>query len=94
MMCDVVERGTGKACCLEDLRVAGKTGSSVPTRAHRNTGTKTANFLCLAPAEDPDLLVLVNAHRDGVKGNFYGGEIAAPVAKKLLEDSLEVLQLR
>ena len=71
-----VEEGTGQAAKLEKIKVAGKTGSAeVP-----GTGKTHGWFAAYAPAEKPEIVVIVISEKAG-----HGGTIAAPVAKKILE---------
>ena len=45
----------------------------------------------LCPANDPQVMVLVVVHDP--KGIYYGGTIAAPIAKEIFEDILPYLGL-
>ncbi len=67
----------GTARLLADLpiRVAGKTGSS----EHRKGRKTHAWFIAFAPAEKPQIALCVMVEEAG-----HGGEIAVPIAKKLL----------
>ncbi len=71
----VVTRGTGRAAAVQGLRVAGKTGSAETPR-----GKPHAWFAGYAPAEDPQLVVVVL-----VEHGARGGLAAAPVARALFE---------
>lgn len=67
---EVVETGTGKAAQVPEVTVAGKTGT-----AQNPHGEDHAWFFCFAPAEDPEIaLVLV------VENAGHGGSEAAPLA--------------
>jgi peptidoglycan glycosyltransferase len=74
-MIQVVERGTGTAARMNEIKVAGKTGS-----AENPFGETHAWFACFAPAEDPKVLIVVIIENGG-----GGGRTAAPVAKELLD---------
>ncbi len=83
-----VEDGGGKNAYVPGYRVAGKTGTSEKTE----TGGRNvvASFGGFAPADDPKVavLVMIDEPQCAVR---YGGTIAAPVAKKILEDTLPYL---
>ncbi len=83
-----VESGGGKNAYVAGYRVAGKTGTSEKTE----TGGRNvvASFGGFAPADDPQIavLVLIDEPQCAVR---YGGTIAAPVAKKILQDTLPYL---
>ncbi|HEX9998808.1 MAG TPA: penicillin-binding protein 2 [Abditibacterium sp.] len=75
-MREVVARGTGKACALPHVAVAGKTGSAEDA----NKILPHAWWVCYAPAEKPTIAIAVMIENAG-----HGGENALPVAKAILE---------
>jgi stage V sporulation protein D (sporulation-specific penicillin-binding protein) len=82
----VVSDGTGKNAYVKGYRVAGKTGTSETLE----NGRYIASFCGFAPADNPELIVLVIL--DNPKGDaYYGGTIAAPVAGRIFEQSLNYL---
>ena len=83
----VVSEGTGKNGAVEGFEIGGKTATSqtLPRSDHKYI----SSFLGFAPASDPQVLVLVII-RDP-KGVYYGGTIAAPVAKEIFENVLPYL---
>jgi penicillin-binding protein 2 len=72
MMSRVVEgpSGTGRRGGVDSLHVAGKTGT-----AQNPHGEDHALFVAFAPAEAPEVALVVVVERRG-----HGGTIAAPVA--------------
>lgn len=84
----VVESGTGKNAYVEGQRVGGKTATS--QTLPRGSGKYIASFLGFAPADDPQVLALVIIHNP--QGVYYGGQVAAPVAKTLFENILPYLE--
>ena len=94
MMEAVVEGGTGKNAYIEGYRVAGKTATSEKLDAVG--GAKqlkyVASFLCFAPADDPQVAILVGV--DEPPGNYRGGGVlAAPIAKEVMESTLKYLNI-
>jgi cell division protein FtsI/penicillin-binding protein 2 len=84
LMSSVVDAGTGTAASVPGLQVAGKTGTAeVDVDGERRNH---AWFICFAPAQDPVVAVAVVAEYGGV-----GGEVAAPLARRVLEAVLPVL---
>jgi len=80
MMRNVVESGTGTAVQLPGIQVAGKTGTA-------EIGTLGANltqpsFVAFAPAEHPRVAIAVTVEKS--QGGF-GGTVAAPIARAVLE---------
>jgi penicillin-binding protein 2 len=72
-----VKRGTGQASNLDLINVAGKTGSAEVFGYAKSTHGWFASY---APAEDPEIVVVVF-----MEGGGHGGSVAAPIAKKIFE---------
>jgi peptidoglycan glycosyltransferase len=47
-------------------------------------------FICFAPVQDPTIAVAVLVERGGLLSNATGGQVAAPVARKVLEKYFEL----
>ena len=81
MMVAVVQGGTGTHAQIPGIQVAGKTGTA-------ETGVGriyTAWFIAFAPAENPKIAVaVVLEHQE----NGFGGAVAAPIAKQVIETYL------
>jgi peptidoglycan glycosyltransferase len=82
MMEAVVSGGTGTAAQIPGVLVAGKTG----TAETGVQGVNTAWFVCFAPADHPRIAVAVTLENQLHK---TGGQVAAPIAKTLLEALLK-----
>ncbi len=83
----VVSVGTGNKTYIPGYRVGGKTATS--EKLPRRSGKYIASFLSFAPAEDPQVMALVLI--DEPQGVYYGGTVAGPVMKELLENTLPYL---
>jgi peptidoglycan glycosyltransferase len=83
MMGRVVEEGTGTAAALAGVRVAGKTGTA---EVGANREFTQPWFICFAPIDDPKLAVAVTLERQ--PAGSFGGVVAAPIAKSVLEAML------
>lgn len=89
----VVSEGTGKNAYVSGYRIAGKTGTS-ETLQTESEGRYVVSFAAFAPADKPEIVVLVVLDHPQVAMNLRsGGILAAPVAGKLCEDILEYLQV-
>ena len=86
----VVYEGTGNRTYLPGYRVGGKTATS--EKLPRRSGKYIASFMAFAPAEDPAVIALVLI--DEPVGAYYGGMIAGPVMKELLENALPYLGIQ
>jgi cell division protein FtsI (penicillin-binding protein 3) len=93
----VVEQGTGKACRIPGYRIFGKTGTAQKvdpeTRAVSHT-RYMASFLAGAPADNPRVVVGVIVDEPDKSIGYYGGTVAAPAAKRILEQVLPYLGVR
>ena len=86
----VVASGGGKKAGVKGYRIAGKTGTAQKIRretAGYLEGRYIASFCGFAPVEDPIFTVLVMID-DPRGGDFYGGQIAAPVASRIFTQLL------
>ena len=83
----VVSEGPGKNAKIEGFSIGGKTATSqtLPRSDHKYI----SSFLGFAPADNPQVLVLVVINNP--QGIYYGGTIAAPVAKEIFENILPYL---
>jgi len=92
--------GTGGACALKDIKVAGKTGTAQVVRISRYFRRGDMNrlphqlrdhawFVAYAPFENPEIAVVVLVEHGG-----YGGAAAAPIAKKVIEKYFNLKQER
>ena len=88
MMEDVVATGTGKNAYVAGYRVAGKTGTS---EILEEPGFYTASFACFAPADDPQVAMLIAVKKP--VGEYYGSQIAAPVAADIMQKVMVYLNV-
>lgn len=86
---NVVTNGTGRNAYVKGYRVAGKTGTS---EKGVHTGKYIASFVGFAPADDPQVCVLVVLDEPG-GASHMGGVAAAPVVGKIIEDTLRYLEV-
>lgn len=84
----VVEEGGGSKAYIEGYEIGGKTATSqtLPRSEHKYI----ASFVGFAPASDPNVLVMVIIRNPS--GIYYGGTIAAPVAREIFENILPYLE--
>lgn len=89
----VVDDGTGRNAYLDGYKVAGKTGTAqkiLPGGGY-STSEYIASFIGFAPADNPRIAVLVVV--DAPQGVYYGGQVAAPVFKNIVLDTLRYLEV-
>jgi penicillin-binding protein A len=78
MMARVVQEGTGTAAALEGIEVAGKTGTA---EIDRPCGPNQLWFIAFAPVSSPRVAIAVTVEC----GTGFGGTVAAPIAKAVME---------
>ncbi len=84
LLTGVVERGTGKKAAIENVHIAGKTGTAQKlVNGKYSSSSHTATFLGYFPSEDPMILVAVVVDNPKFGGN-YGGSVAAPIFQKIV----------
>ena len=86
----VVSEGTGKNAYVAGYRVAGKTGTS--EKLPRDSNKYIASFTGFAPADDPQIAVLVLLD-EPMGEQYFGGVIAGPVMGRIMEDCLTYLKV-
>jgi len=89
----VVARGTGMNAYIDGYRVGGKTGTAqkVGPGGKYLPNNHIVSFIGFAPADNPQILVYVAV--DNPKGIQFGGVVAAPIVRNIMEDSLHYLRV-
>ena len=84
----VVSSGSGKNGRVAGYRIGGKTGT-----ADQIDGSVTVSFTCCAPADDPQIMMLLTLSNASDKTGTYrsGGNMAAPVASSIMAEILPYL---
>lgn len=90
----VVANGTGRNAFVEGYRIGGKTGTAQKVSGGRYLENNyILSFMGFAPADDPQIIVYVAV--DNPKGTVqFGGTVAAPLAGKIISDSLQALGVK
>ena len=90
----VVTNGTGRNAFIDGYRVGGKTGTAQKVKDGKYmSGNYILSFIGFLPADNPKVVVYVAI--DNPKGVVqYGGTVAAPIAKAILEDSITALNIK
>ena len=85
----VVAEGTGKNGQVSGYRIGGKTG----TADKGQTGDVVVSFLCFAPADDPQVIMLITMDTPSRTTGTYvsGGNMVAPTASAVMSEILPYL---
>lgn len=90
----VVSQGTGKSAYVPGYRIGGKTGTAQKAgNGGYLSGKYVASFAGFAPANDPKIAVLVVIDEPG-GFSYFGGQIASPVVKSIMSDTLRYLDVK
>ncbi|MCE9592218.1 MAG: hypothetical protein K8S99_17065 [Planctomycetes bacterium] len=87
----VVTEGTGKHADSPLYTIFGKTGTAqvADKKAHGYIpDAYTSSFICGAPMEQPRLVIACVIHRPNRRKGYFGGIVAAPAARRIIEQSL------
>lgn len=91
----VVAYGTGRPAFVDGYRVGGKTGTAqkVGEDGRYLANDHVVSFIGFAPADDPEIVVLVaiDNPKDTVQ---FGGVVAAPIVGTIIGDSLNALDVK
>ncbi|MCI6319924.1 MAG: PASTA domain-containing protein [Clostridiales bacterium] len=85
----VVAQGTGKNGQVAGYRIGGKTGTADKT----GTGDVVVSFMCFAPADDPQVIMLITMDTPSRTTGTYvsGGNMVAPTASQVMGEILPYL---
>lgn len=95
VLVNVVEQGTGKKALSDHWKIFGKTGTAqIGGPAGYADRAFTGSFVGGGPGSDPQIICVISVyHPNPAKGHF-GGTVAAPYVKAVLEKSLSYLDVR
>lgn len=88
MLEKVVSEGGGNKAYIEGYSIGGKTATS--QTLPRGSGRYIASFIGFEPADNPQIVAVAIVNHP--KGIYYGGQVAAPIVKKLFENVLPYLE--
>ena len=92
LMETVVSDGSGSKSYIPGYKIGGKTGTAQKIIDGKyEDGKFIASFVAVAPIDDPKIAMLVII--DEPSGVYYGGSIAAPVAKEIFEETFKYLEI-
>lgn len=94
ILAQVITDGTGSNAAVPGYTVAGKTGTAQKARTDGRgyaPGKYVASFSGFLPAEDPQLLIIVNI--DEPTNAIYGGTVAAPTFSRLAQFAVSHLKI-
>lgn len=95
ILCTVVEEGgTAVEASVRGYQVAGKTGTAQkfdPAVGRYSREKYTSSFVGFVPADEPRISVIVVVNEP--KGEIYGGRVAAPAFRSIVEQTMAYLKV-
>jgi cell division protein FtsI (penicillin-binding protein 3) len=94
MLEEVVLDGTGKAAALSGYRVGGKTGTAHKTNEQRHYAKDDYHslFVGMLTASSTPIVtaIMIDDANDGL---YFGGDVAAPVFSKIMQETVRLLNI-
>lgn len=89
----VVANGTGRNAYIDGYRVGGKTGTAqkIGPNGGYLKNNHIVSFIGFAPADKPEVIIYLAV--DNPKGIQFGGVVAAPIVKNMLNNTLQYLEV-
>lgn len=92
MLIGAVEVGTARQATIPGMQVAGKTGTAQQlTKGVYGRTEYTASFVGFFPARNPRAVIVVVLDRP--RTSIYGGTVAAPIFRRIVEKSMTLFSL-
>jgi len=88
----VVEKGSGRRAKIDGVRIAGKTGTAQKAERGKGyaAGKEVMSFMGFLPADAPKIAIIVTL--DEPTGERFSGRIAAPIFKRIAEQTLKYIE--
>lgn len=91
----VVENNDVNNAHIDGYRIGGKSGTSEKLDEYSGANEEgmqyVASYCCFAPADDPEVILLIMADEPDKSINYYGGTVVSPYARNVMEDVLPYL---
>lgn len=86
----VVANNGGHNAYIEGYRIGGKSGTSEKLDEYvKEDGMQyVASYCCFAPADDPEIVLLMLADQPNKELNYYGSAVVVPYARSVMESIL------
>lgn len=89
----VVENNGGSNAYIKGYKIGGKSGTAqkVVRGVAESDWEYVASYCCFAPADDPEIVMLIMADEPNRKIDYYGSSVVVPYSRSVLEKALPYL---
>ena len=89
----VVENNGGSNAYIKGYKIGGKSGTAqkVVKGVSERDWEYVASYCCFAPADDPEIVMLIMADEPNRKIDYYGSSVVVPYSRSVLEKALPYL---
>lgn len=89
----VVENNGGSNAYIKGYKIGGKSGTAqkVVKGVAESDWEYVASYCCFAPADDPEIVMLIMADEPNRKIDYYGSSVVVPYSRSVLEKALPYL---
>lgn len=89
----VVDNNGGSNAYIKGYKIGGKSGTSQKLMGNVTAGNEeyVASYSCFAPADDPEIVMLIMADEPNKAISYYGSTVVAPYCTAVLEKALPYL---
>ncbi len=88
----VVDDNGGGNAYIKGYSIGGKSGTSQKLDEYDEDNMQyVASYMCFAPADDPEIIMLIIADEPNTEIGYYGSVVCAPYARAILEEALPYL---
>ena len=89
----VVDANHGGNAYIKGYKIGGKSGTSQKLMGNVKAGNEeyVASYCCFAPADDPEIVLLIMADEPNKNITYYGATVVVPYSRRVLEKALPYL---
>ena len=89
----VVDNNGGSNAYIKGYKIGGKSGTSQKLMGNVKKGQEqyVASYCCFAPADDPEIVLLIMADEPNKQISYYGSTVVVPYSRAVMEKALPYL---
>lgn len=89
----VVSTNPSHNAYIQGYRIGGKSGTAEIRATRDIEDDYVASYCCFAPADDPELIMLIQADYPNPEIGYYGSKVVTPYARDIMEEILPYMGL-